>query len=370
MDEITRIAGTFLHFLWGFVGAPIAKALLVPASALSLVALAISLGVAVTFLAWRRRGRRELTLRVLRRALFPRSIWTHPSFRADVWLTLFNLLIAGVLFGGMIMTSAFVASGVSELLAAQVGRPAPPNVPAVLLAATATLILFLAYEFGYWLDHYLKHRFAVLWAFHAVHHSAERLNPLTFYRVHPGDTILFYNLLALVTGTAQGLLFWAFGANHAWAVGGANVLMLVYTLLFLNLQHSELWIALPGRWGRIFMGPAHHQIHHSADPRHFNRNFGASFALFDRLFGTLHVPGAKREVTRFGIGPVAYDPHGVTGTLVTPFVEAATATRGSFRQAWAPSVRRTPAAAPAAPARSVRSDRTPATRPASAAPAA
>ena len=46
-------------------------------------------------------------------------------------------------------------------------------------------ILFLAYELGYWLNHYLSHRIAFLWEFHKVHHSATVLTPLTNFRVHP-----------------------------------------------------------------------------------------------------------------------------------------------------------------------------------------
>jgi sterol desaturase/sphingolipid hydroxylase (fatty acid hydroxylase superfamily) len=341
---------------------------LAPGSHFSLLSLLAALCVATLVLALRRRPR-ALPVRVLVRALLPRGLFRHPSSRADVGMFLFNALVAGAMFGGLLVSASFIAQGTVHALGAAFGPQAPSVLPGALLAAVATLLLYLAYEFAYWLDHMLMHRFAFLWPFHAVHHGAERLTPLTNFRVHPVDTILFYNLVALITGAVRGALDYGYGPGHEWTVGGANLLVMVSVFLVLHLQHSELWIAFPGRWGKVFLSPAHHQVHHSADPRHFNRNFGASLALFDRLFGTLHVPGAKREVTRFGIGPVDYDPHGVTGTLVTPFAEAGTAALRSLRQVWRPKIKRTHAAAPAAPAHSASSDRTPATRPASAAPA-
>jgi sterol desaturase/sphingolipid hydroxylase (fatty acid hydroxylase superfamily) len=72
------------------------------------------------------------------------------------------------------------------------------------------------------------------------------------------------------------------------------------------------------------MSPAHHQIHHSEDPAHFNRNFGSCLCVWDWAFGTLHAPQARRERLRFGAAPEAGDApaHSVTGVLITPFLAA------------------------------------------------
>ncbi len=69
----------------------------------------------------------------------------------------------------------------------------------------------------------------------------------------------------------------------------------------MHLQHSHIWISCPGLAGRIFMSPAHHQIHHSADPIHFNRNFGSCLSVWDWVFGTLHQPAPRREAQSFGV---------------------------------------------------------------------
>jgi sterol desaturase/sphingolipid hydroxylase (fatty acid hydroxylase superfamily) len=48
------------------------------------------------------------------------------------------------------------------------------------------------------------------------------------------------------------------------------------------------------------MSPAHHQIHHSIDPRHWNKNFSVKLAIWDALFGTLYVP-RKPETLQVGL---------------------------------------------------------------------
>jgi sterol desaturase/sphingolipid hydroxylase (fatty acid hydroxylase superfamily) len=43
-----------------------------------------------------------------------------------------------------------------------------------------------------------------------------------------------------------------------------------------------------------------HQIHHSLDKRHFNKNYSQVFSLWDWLLGTIYVPREK-EMLNFGL---------------------------------------------------------------------
>ena len=101
-----------------------------------------------------------------------------------------------------------------------------------------------------------------------------------------------------------------------------NVLMLLYIYLTAQLQHSEIWIPFTGVWGRVFMSPAHHQLHHSADPAHFNCNLGASLAIWDWLAGSLRMPSVEPPRLAFGVSGHAHDPHGVMGLVVDPVMKA------------------------------------------------
>jgi sterol desaturase/sphingolipid hydroxylase (fatty acid hydroxylase superfamily) len=43
------------------------------------------------------------------------------------------------------------------------------------------------------------------------------------------------------------------------------------------------------------VSPAQHQIHHSSQPRHFDKNIGFIFAFWDWAAGTLYVPRHKED---------------------------------------------------------------------------
>jgi hypothetical protein len=71
-------------------------------------------------------------------------------------------------------------------------------------------------------------------------------------------------------------------------------------------------------WGRLFLSPAHHQIHHSDNPAHFDRNLGSSLAVWDWLFGTLYVPQRQPEKVSFGVEPSHRDVHTLPYSLFEP----------------------------------------------------
>ncbi|MDP2356719.1 MAG: sterol desaturase family protein [Beijerinckiaceae bacterium] len=82
-------------------------------------------------------------------------------------------------------------------------------------------------------------------------------------------------------------------------------------------------MAFTGVWGRILLSPAHHQVHHSVDPKHHNRNMGACLAIWDWLFGTLYVPAREREVSKFGLGDEVTEPHDAVAALFEPIYRTA-----------------------------------------------
>ena len=306
------------------MGATAQRFLFSPGSSHSLAALACTLGAAALFLLSRRAGRRPVRVRLLARALFPRSLWRSRSGRADIFYCLFNIFLAALIFGSAILFYREVGSVTGAALTGMFGPREPGALPPFACVTIMTIAFYLAYELAYWLNHYLSHRIPFLWHFHAVHHSAETLSLLTNFRQHPLDSIVFYNMIALFTGATQGALDFAFGgATAQFEVEGVNVLILATAVFLTHLQHSRLWISFGDRWDRIVQSPAHHQIHHSSNPEHFDRNFGASLAIWDWLFGTLHLPSKAEGKLRFGVPDLGYDPHSVDGALVMPFVAAA-----------------------------------------------
>ena len=282
----------------------------------------------VGVLAFRRlRGRRDIHPRVLLRAWLPRRMYRSASGKTDIAFTAFTIPFFGLMFGWAVLESTAIGSSLRTGLTGMFGAASFSSAPTAAVVGIATVAGYLAYEFAYWLAHFLSHRFEVLWRFHAVHQSAESLSTLTNFRVHPVDSLVFANVLAIVNGTVLGLLTYVFsGSAQQYLIGGSNALMVLGFLLLTNLQHTHFWISFQGVWANVFLSPAHHQIHHSKDPAHFNTNLGSTLAIWDWMFGTLRRPAARREKLEFGVDGIA-DPHGLKATIVRPFFEAAEALR-------------------------------------------
>jgi sterol desaturase/sphingolipid hydroxylase (fatty acid hydroxylase superfamily) len=309
---------------------PIASLLFSPGSVMSLYSLAFAFTLAFAFLAFRQKRRRgRVRLQAVGHAILAPQIVFHRSTLADLCYLIFGLLTLGVLLGWAVFSASAVSDFVDAFLRNHIGAHAPLEAPAFVLGTGMTVVLFLAYELGFFLDHTLKHRIPALWELHKTHHSAEVLTPLTNFRVHPLDSLILANNLALVIGLIGGLAKYAVGKPVvAIELDGKNILMILYIYLAAQLQHSQFWIPLTGALGRLFMSPAHHQIHHSSDPAHFNRNLGASLAIWDWLFGTLAIPQKEPQRLSFGVAETGRDPHSITSLVIDPVINALSALLG------------------------------------------
>lgn len=291
---------------------------------LSFSSLAVALVISAGYFAWQRRKRgRRIRVRTIARALFPRRILRSRSNEADIGYLFFNVFVYGLAFGWAVLSYQFITNAIISGLVHVVGPVPPPAWPEYASRAVITLMLFLAYELGYWFNHWLSHKVPFLWEFHKVHHSATVLTPLTNFRVHPIYAVVFANILALSAAIANGFGNYVFGnTTYQYALTDTNIILVLFIHAYIHLQHSHIWITFSGVLGRIFVSPAHHQVHHSDNPKHFNKNFGSCLALWDWLFGTLYIPQKEREPLTFGFADRP-DAHTVKGELVAPFITAA-----------------------------------------------
>lgn len=217
-----------------------------------------------------------------------RAIWLHPSAKLDYMYFVLISLIKAALIAPLMLGSSDVALWVSGAL----GYREPLHVSHTLIVALYTLSLFIASDFTrYWLHRWL-HTIPFLWRFHRVHHSAEVLSPLTFYRVHPIENILFGLRYALSAGVVTGLFIYLFGARIGVVEFlGANVFVALFNLAGANLRHSHLPLRFGDTLERWFISPYMHQLHHAKGTAH--TNYGGALSIWDRLFGTLHVSRVK-----------------------------------------------------------------------------
>jgi sterol desaturase/sphingolipid hydroxylase (fatty acid hydroxylase superfamily) len=308
---------------------PLETMLLSPGSMFSIYAVAFALAVAFAFLALRQKRRRgHVRLRAIARMVFARRVLFHRSTFADLGYFVFSVVLLGALLGWALISASAISDFVLGTLRDRLGAHAPLAAPDFALRAAMTLALFLGYEFGFFVDHNLKHRIPFLWELHKTHHSAEVLTPLTNFRVHPLDSLVLQNNLSIFIGLFAGVARYLIGKPvETFQFDATNILMVLYIYLTVQLQHSQIWIPFTGKLGCLFMSPAHHQMHHSSNPVHFNRNMGASLAIWDWLFGTLAMPQREPLKLKFGTSQTS-DPHSVTTLLVEPIGKAVAALLG------------------------------------------
>jgi sterol desaturase/sphingolipid hydroxylase (fatty acid hydroxylase superfamily) len=126
-----------------------------------------------------------------------------------------------------------------------------------------------------------------LWRFHAIHHSAEILTPITLYRVHCVELVINSMRSIGVLGGISGVFIYCFpGKISMIDIMGVSALSWMFNMVGSNLRHSSIRLEF-GRFERYFISPAQHQIHHSSAKEHYDVNFGVCLAIWDRLFRTL-----------------------------------------------------------------------------------
>lgn len=233
--------------------------------------------------------------------IFPKSAWSPSKIGVDMAFTWLSLVLQATLLAGLATTLASaVEISASSLRLAGWGehRIALSDVK---LALIGTVALTLATDFALFLAHWLQHRVPALWRFHAVHHSAESLTPFTAYRQHPIDYLGNTLCIGLMTGMTLTLIDLLTGQPaKILHVEGSTIPFLLFYWLGYHLRHSNVWVDYGPRWSQLFISPAQHQIHHSLDSRHRDKNFGYMFAVWDLLFGTLFIP-KSREPLHYGL---------------------------------------------------------------------
>lgn len=152
----------------------------------------------------------------------------------------------------------------------------PVNAWTVLLAVAVA-------DFVYYWEHRISHEVRLLWVSHAVHHSSPIMNTAVAFRFGVFDPMIsavFYLPLVLL-GFDPLLVF--FGQ--------------IVVLSYQTWIHTEV-IGRLGVLDRILNTPSNHRVHHGADEKYLDRNYGGILMLWDRLFGTYQ---REEETPRYGL---------------------------------------------------------------------
>ena len=260
----------------------------------------------------------------LRRFLLPREIWLHRSALFDLRWMFVRALLGALLLWPFTVSAAHVGVKISMMLSRVFGPGPGASAGPWLVIGAFSLAGFFAEDLARYVVHRLSHRVPALWELHKVHHSAEVLTPFTVYRTHPLESVLMRAGAATGVGVAAGVCAWLFrGRITAWEILGVHGLGFAWNMLGSNLRHSHVWLSFGRVLEHVFISPAQHQIHHSQEEHHHDRNFGSTFALWDWLGGSLYVTKG-RETLRFGLPPdqANHQPR-VLSALLSPLRAAA-----------------------------------------------
>ena len=189
-------------------------------------------------------------------------------------------------------------------------------VPAAFLDASANAPLWVRIpvtmvlgEVGYYWGHRWSHQIPLLWKFHSIHHSAERLDFLVNGRAHPVDMV-FGRFCALVPVVALG-----FGGPAAKSGSQVVIAVTLFGTIWSFFIHSNLrWRFGPLEW--LVSTPAFHHWHHTQRGP-INRNYSSTLPWLDWIFGTFHLPNQWPE--SYGIEEPM--PNTIWGQFLHPIVD-------------------------------------------------
>lgn len=223
-----------------------------------------------------------------------------PIFR-DQWREdLFYFFIGSLFVQALTFLSLTPAMSLIKL------TPWAANVRAMIASQPGWLqfieIMFLTDLVQYWF-HRAFHEVGWLWRFHAIHHSAKKMDWIAGSRMHFIEIILlraFTTLPMYVMGFHEGPLY----------------AYIFFVYLMSVFVHANIRFHF-GFLQHIIATPRFHHWHHGVEREAININYAVHFPILDRMFGTYHMPG-DRWPDGYGVMDDSV-PRGYLKQFVYPF---------------------------------------------------
>ncbi len=251
--------------------------------------------------------------------IFNKKVWLSKSAGVDYKMFLFNGLVKLLLITPYVYLGFAISFYVSDFITSKYGYFSKP-LSYTQTVFVYTIVLTIVSDFFTYIVHLALHKIPLLWEFHKIHHSATSMNPITQYRIHPIELIINNIKGIFVFGTITGLFdYLSTGIVSKWIFLGANVFSFVFFMFGANLRHSHVKFRYYKFLEYLFISPVQHQIHHSKNPIHWNKNMGSRLAIWDWFFGTLFLSKGIEKIS-FGISD-SEDPKYSTfiQNIINPF---------------------------------------------------
>jgi sterol desaturase/sphingolipid hydroxylase (fatty acid hydroxylase superfamily) len=124
--------------------------------------------------------------------------------------------------------------------------------------------------FSYW-AHRISHQQRFWWATHVAHHSGEHYNLTVSFRL---SWVQYIKLIFFLPVSVIGF--------HPVIIFVTNQI----GVLFQFWVHTEYIRKLHPAIEYIFATPSNHRVHHGSQEKYINKNYGATFIIWDRIFNT------------------------------------------------------------------------------------
>lgn len=173
------------------------------------------------------------------------------------------------------------------------------------------VLAYVAYDFMSFVVHFLSHKVRLLWCMHSVHHAAEEMKASVSFRGSIGDFLV-------TPHTTLWLPLLGFHPLMVVIVEGVGLLWGV----LLHLSDEYMPEGEPTWLRRVLITPAIHRLHHGRNAEYIDTNYGLTFAIWDRVFGTWQAPVEGVEL-EYGV---------TTDVDASRFVESQT---HEFKALWA-----------------------------------
>ena len=151
---------------------------------------------------------------------------------------------------------------------------------------------FFVVDFCRYWAHRIAHEQRFWWATHVTHHSSEQYNFTVSFRLSWTQHIkVIFFVPAALLGFDPFVFF----------------ICMQIGVLYQFWIHTEM---IDKMWAPIeffFVTPSHHRVHHATEEKYLDKNYGSSFIIWDRMFGTFY---PEQETPNYGIlKPVdSYNP--------------------------------------------------------------
>ena len=161
------------------------------------------------------------------------------------------------------------------------------------------ILCLVAIDFCRYWAHRIAHEHRFWWATHVTHHSSENYNFLVSFRLSWTQHIkVIFFLPAVMLGFDPVVFF----ICHQIEV------------LYQFWIHTEYIRKMPAWFEFIFVTPSHHRVHHAVNEHYLDKNYGSTFIIWDRMFGTFE---PEKEQAIYGIK----DPVGTFNPVTLVFHE-------------------------------------------------